>query len=210
MTVTGRALAFAGRNLLRQPGRASVGILGIAAVGALLLDMLLLSRGLVVSFRDLLDSVGFDVRVLASDAPPMGGPRLPDAPIVIRQLAALPEVDEAMMVRFVDATVDETAAHKFVHFSMTAIDLGKRRPWTVKDGQDLDAAAGPAMLLNPRLAEALHAKPADIVSCRMCRRTRCTAACALPRQRHRRISVRRCHVAGWGGIERRSDGGVRW
>ena len=47
MNVTGRALVFAGRNLLRQPGRASVGILGIAAVGALLLDMLLLSRGLV-------------------------------------------------------------------------------------------------------------------------------------------------------------------
>ena len=43
MNVTGRALVFAGRDLLRQPGRASVGILGIAAVGALLLDMLLLA-----------------------------------------------------------------------------------------------------------------------------------------------------------------------
>ena len=167
MNLTGRALVFAGRNLLRQPGRASVGILGIAAVGALLLDMLLLSRGLVVSFRDLLDSVGFDVRVLASDAAPMGGPRLPDAPIAVQQLAALPEVDEAMMVRFVDASVDATAAHQFVHFSMTAIDLGRRRPWTIKDGQDLDAAADPAILLNPRLAEALHAKPADIVSIRV-------------------------------------------
>ena len=70
-------------------------------------------------------------------------------------------------MRFVDASVDETAAHKFVHFSMTAIDLGRRRPWTVKDGQDLDAAAGPAILLNPRLAEALHARPADIVSIRV-------------------------------------------
>jgi len=79
----------------------------------------------------------------------------------------LPEVDEAMMVRFVDASVDETAAHQFVHFSMTAIDLGRRRPWTVKDGQDLDAAADPAILLNPRLAEALHAKPADILSIRV-------------------------------------------
>ena len=43
-----KALAFAARSLSRQPGRAALGILGIAAVGALLFDMLLLSRGLVV------------------------------------------------------------------------------------------------------------------------------------------------------------------
>jgi hypothetical protein len=46
-----KALRFAARSLFRQPGRAGLGILGIAAVGALLFDMLLLSRGLVVSFR---------------------------------------------------------------------------------------------------------------------------------------------------------------
>jgi putative ABC transport system permease protein len=167
MNLTVRSLVFAGRNLLRQPGRAAVGVLGIAAVGALLFDMLLLSRGLVVSFRDLLDGLGFDVRVLASDAPPMGGPRLPDATTVVRQLAALPEVDEAMIVRFVDASVDQTAAHRLVHFSMTAIDLGKRRPWTVKQGRDLDASAGAAMLLNSRLAEALHARPDDTIAVRV-------------------------------------------
>ena len=38
---------------------------------------LLLSRGLVVSFRDLLDSVGFDVRVTATDSPLPGGIRDP-------------------------------------------------------------------------------------------------------------------------------------
>ena len=46
----------------------ALGVLGVAAVGALLFDMLLLSRGLVLSFRDLLDRAGFDVRVLATDA----------------------------------------------------------------------------------------------------------------------------------------------
>ena len=79
MRLLTRSLGFAARSLRRQPARASVGILGIAAVGALLLDMLLLSRGLVVSFRDLLDSIGFDVRVLAGDLGPIGGPRLQDA-----------------------------------------------------------------------------------------------------------------------------------
>src|SRR3954467_1650397 len=106
-----KALRFAARSLIRQPARTGLGVLGIAAVGALLFDMLLLSRGLVVSFRDLLDSVGFDVRVLASDASPRGGPRLADPANLVGQLAALPEVDEAVAVRTVDASVDETSAH---------------------------------------------------------------------------------------------------
>ena len=62
-----RALAFAWRSLVRQPARTALGILGVAAVGALLFDMLLLSDGLVVSMRDLLDRIGFDVRVTATD-----------------------------------------------------------------------------------------------------------------------------------------------
>ena len=39
------AIGFAWRSLVRQPARAALGILGVAAVGALLFDMLLLSRG---------------------------------------------------------------------------------------------------------------------------------------------------------------------
>lgn len=172
--MTGRALVFAARNLRRQPGRASVGILGIAAVGALLFDMLLLSRGLVVSFRDLLDRVGYDVRVLASDAPPRGGPPLPNATAIARQLSALPEIDEAVVVRLVDAQVETGDGRDPVRFSLTAIDLGKRRPWAVKTGNDL-APAGrdeptggrKALLLNPRLADALHAAPGDTIRIRV-------------------------------------------
>ena len=66
-------------TLIRQPARSALAILGIAAVGALLFDMLLLSRGLVLSFRDLLDRAGFDIRVLATDAPPFSGPLLTEA-----------------------------------------------------------------------------------------------------------------------------------
>jgi hypothetical protein len=47
------AIGFAWRSLVRQPARAALGILGVAAVGALLFDMLLLSRGLIVSMQDL-------------------------------------------------------------------------------------------------------------------------------------------------------------
>ena len=95
-TTMSSALAFAARSLVRQPGRTALGILGIAAVGALLFDMLLLSRGLVVSFRDLLDSVGFDVRVTGDRL--AAARRRADARMRPRRgarVAALPEVAEA-------------------------------------------------------------------------------------------------------------------
>ena len=163
----GRAFVFAGRNLLRQPGRASVGIFGIAAVGALLFDMLLLSRGLVVSFRDLLDGIGFDVRVVASDAAPRSGPRLSDAENLTRQIAGLPQVDEAVTVRMVDATVDEPRSHWTIGFELTAIDPARRRPWTIMAGADLSIDSGQGILLNARLADALHARPGDSIKVRV-------------------------------------------
>ena len=65
-----RALAFAWRSVTRRRAQSALGILGIAAAGALTFDMLLLSRGLLVSVRELLDSFGFDVRVMASEGMP--------------------------------------------------------------------------------------------------------------------------------------------
>jgi hypothetical protein len=158
-----RALPFAARNLTRQPGRAAVGVLGIAAVGALLFDMLLLSRGLVVSFRDLLNSIGYDVRVLTSDAGPIGGPRLEEASAIARQLAQLPEIDEVVPVRVGDAE-----AGRAIGFTLTTMEPGRRRPWTLVAGRD-DLAGGtpPPMLLNRRLARALDAAPGAIVQVRL-------------------------------------------
>src|SRR3954470_21275950 len=125
-TMFGRALTFAGRNLLRQSGRASVGILGIAAVGALLFDMLLLSRGLVVSFRDLLDTVGFDVRVMAGEIGPIGGSKIPNATAAARAIAALPEVEEAVGLRIADGE-SAPQGDRPVRFGLTAVDGRSRR-----------------------------------------------------------------------------------
>ncbi len=172
MRLLTRSFGFAARSLRRQPARASVGILGIAAVGALLLDMLLLSRGLVVSFRDLLDSIGFDVRVLAGDLGPIGGPRLQDASAIASQLAALPEVAEAVPIRMTEG--EASALGRPVGFSFMGIDVHTRRPWTLESGHDLlgpaaqpESGAVPApILVNKRLAAALHVAPDDLISVR--------------------------------------------
>ncbi|MGE0451674.1 MAG: ABC transporter permease [Vicinamibacterales bacterium] len=148
------AIRFAARNLLRQPGRTALGVLGIAAVGALLFDMLLLSRGLVVSFRDLLDSVGFDIRVAASELALPGGVPLKDATVAVDAISALPEVDEAVAVRTLQGEVNTPTGTKMV--PLLAIDPGGRRPWTVVSGVDLDQIDAPAILVNENLQAILR------------------------------------------------------
>jgi putative ABC transport system permease protein len=101
------ALGFAWRSLVRQPARAALGILGVAAVGALLFDMLLLSRGLIVSMQDLLDRGGWDVRVSAGDLPGMGL-RIPNALETADTIARLPSVQAALVIRTASAQIDRS------------------------------------------------------------------------------------------------------
>lgn len=163
-----RALVFAARSLYRQPGRAALGILGIAAVGALLFDMLLLSRGLVVSFRDLLDSVGFDVRVMSTDAQLRDGPRLPHVAALAGEISALPEVAAAVPLLMINAEVSGPEGRP-VELSLMGIDPGGRRPWTLMTGHDLESAAQgtPTLLLvSEALAARLDVAPGDEISLR--------------------------------------------
>jgi putative ABC transport system permease protein len=131
------ALAFAWRSLVRQPARATLGILGVAAVGALLLDMLLLSQGLVTSMQDLLDSTGFDIRVTATDPIP-GEPDIVDGPTAAAQIAELPSVSTAIAVRTEDADIQVGTA-KPTRATFVGVSGGRARPWTVLRGADISA-----------------------------------------------------------------------
>ena len=170
-----RSIGFAARSLVRQPGRTVLGILGIAAVGALLFDMLLLSRGLVVSFRDLLDGIGFDVRVTATDSPLPGGVRLTDSTSLVSVVAGLPSVSDAVPMR--------TATGVFVlsggrrrSAAVTGMDPGPRRPWTLMSGRDVASAETPEVIVNERLMDDLATPLGSVVSVRL----ECDAELAAP------------------------------
>jgi putative ABC transport system permease protein len=154
-----RALAFAWRSLVRQPARAALAIVGVAAVGALLLDMLLLSEGLVASMRDLLERTGYDVRVGASDRPG-GGPLMEGAAEAAARIAALPEVRAVITLRIADAIVDRDGRR--VRVDIQGVDGNGPRPWSVLRGRDLDATAS-TLLLNAHAADVLDAGPGDSV-----------------------------------------------
>lgn len=64
-------LRFAVRELGRHPARTLLAVAGVAIAGAMLLDMLMLSRGMQVSFRDLLEGAGYELRVAPAGTLPL-------------------------------------------------------------------------------------------------------------------------------------------
>jgi len=189
--------SLAWRSMARQPARAALGIAGVAIVGALLFDMLMLSRGLVVSFRQLLDATGFDVRVTAAGGiPGMGGPPIEDATAVARQLRALPEVVDVVPLSIEAASVEPRAGS--VH-SLELIGAGApvRSNWDVIEGQDLFEDAGsapgvPPILIDPGLARRFDLAPGAVVLLRgKCADRRLAA----PAREHRVAGVARFRFA---------------
>lgn len=186
-----RGLRFAWLSVVRQPARSLLGILGVAAIGALLFDMLLLSRGLVVSFADLLGRTGFDVRVLASDAPALAGPRLTGASTLARDIAAVPEVAEVFQLRLRSAeVVGDRDPAKAGETTLRGGDAGSapepltrrvefigadprvRSMWTMVEGDDLAEtdSARSNVVVNRQLAMRLGLRPGG----RLSLRGRCT------------------------------------
>jgi ABC-type lipoprotein release transport system permease subunit len=137
------ALAFAWRSLVRQPARTTLGVLGVAAVGALLFDMLLLSHGLIVSMRDLLARRGYDIRVTSTTALPRSGPLIRRASATAQALGALPGVRGTLAIRFADAQVhgaDGTA----ITVTFEGLAGNAEPPWSLVRGR---APADPTEVL---------------------------------------------------------------
>lgn len=150
------ALIFAWRSLVRQPARTVLGVLGIAAVGALLFDMLMLSNGLVHSMQDLLERTGFDVRVSA--APGMAGGPIENAAKTAADLRSQPEIAAAVPLRLGSAEVPRTGRSP-LWVSLLGVETRGRRTWTMSEGRDLGAAETGDVVINRNLADTLRLAP---------------------------------------------------
>jgi putative ABC transport system permease protein len=186
-----RSLHLAWLSTIRQPARTCLGIVGIAAVGALLFDMLLLSRGLVVSFRDLLDESGFDIRVLASDAPPFSGPRIADANALTSSLSELPEVEAVLQLIVRDAEIVDAEGHeargRWRRIEFIGADPAVRSMWRIVRGSDLpdDLKDASSVVINENLAEQMKLGPGSEFTVR----GRCPGGGALPAVKLRVVGV---------------------
>jgi putative ABC transport system permease protein len=149
------ALVFAWRGLVRQPARTVLAILGIAAIGALLFDMLMLSNGLVLSMADLLDRTGFDMRVSAGSSFPGAGARISSASTAAAALATLPEIEAAVPVRLGEGEV-LWPGQRPLWISLVGAEASTRRVWTMTEGRDLSAGGSGEILVNRNLADKLR------------------------------------------------------
>ena len=150
------AMGFAWRSLVRQPARASLGVLGVAAVGALLFDMLLLSQGLVISMRDLFERTGFDLRVTATDSLPGQGPLIPNAVADAQAIAKLPTVRSAIALRFANASILNGGQRGF-YTSFQGVAGTGEHPWTILRGRDM--GTGAELVINENISTRLRLEP---------------------------------------------------
>ncbi len=159
------ALACAWRSLVRQPACAALGILGVAAVGALLFDMLLLSEGLVISMRDLLDGLGSDVRVTSAAQSPGPGPGIDiaDAAATAAEIATLPSVRSVVTIQMQEADIRQ-GDDRPTRASFLGVGGGAERPWTVVRGADVTGER--ELVINEYAAQVLHAEPGASVTLR--------------------------------------------
>ena len=131
------SFALAWRTATCYRVRSALATAGVAIIGALLFDMLLLSRGLVDSFADLLNTSGFDVRVVAHEGLPVlrgpihGGGRL------AADLRLLPEVEDVTLVRIEDAVIPGPADDLKNVTVIGTTEQGPRSAWTLLKGADL-------------------------------------------------------------------------
>jgi putative ABC transport system permease protein len=93
------AFALAWRTARRYRARAVLAVIGVAVIGALNFDMLMLSRGLMLSFATLMNSTGYDIRIAGSTGSPMSRQPIDDATDLMKRVRALPEVEAVASMR---------------------------------------------------------------------------------------------------------------
>ena len=166
------SFALAWRTAACYRMRSLLAMAGVAIIGALLFDMLLLSRGLVESFADLLNSSGFDVRVVAQEGLPVLRAPIGEAGRLASDLRRLPEVDDVTLVRIEQAVLTgatgETTRVSIIGSTRSSV----RSAWTLLKGRDLPDAASPSadpcpLIVGRHLAEARTIAPGATLTIRI-------------------------------------------
>jgi putative ABC transport system permease protein len=167
------AWGLAWRTVARSPARSVLAVSGVTVIGALLFNMLLLSRGLLVSFRDLLDAAGFDIRVIAGQGSMVHRPPIADATSLAEAIARLPEVQRVALVR--TDTAQATVPGRTEPVTSVALvgttDSAAGASWTIVKGSSLPSVSAPndppPLIVNTGLASELQLEPGSALQLRL-------------------------------------------
>jgi putative ABC transport system permease protein len=134
------ALNLAWRTVRRYRAQTLLAITGVAVIGALLFDMLLLSRGLLLSFADLLDRGGYDVRIVSGGGMTLRLP-IPGSSGIARAVAALPEVERVVSLRMMTATLRLNGHAGAANMTLVGVSDVGAGLWTIVRGSNLAGSA---------------------------------------------------------------------
>ena len=167
------AFALAWRTARRYRARAVLAVVGVAVIGALNFDMLLLSHGLLLSFADLINSTGFDVRVVGSAGLPLARLPVDDAGSLMAEISRLPEVERAALVRSEPAMTTMSNQPGLPLELVGTTDPAGAGSWTLVSGENLgevtDTASSspPPIVVAQSLASRLDLQPGSILRLRV-------------------------------------------
>jgi ABC-type antimicrobial peptide transport system permease subunit len=127
--------------------------------------MLLLSQGLVISMRSLLERTGFDLRVTATDALPGQGPLIANAVERAQAISRLPSVRSAIALRFADAVVLGGGPRGLSTTFQGVAGTAPVYPWTILRGRDITPGL-PEIVINENTATRMRLAPGSRVMLR--------------------------------------------
>jgi putative ABC transport system permease protein len=166
------AFALAWRTARRYRARALLAILGVAVIGALNFDMLLLSHGLLLSFADLINRTGYDVRIVGSAGFPLARLPVEHASQLIAEIGGLPEVAAAALVRTEQAMTTEKNQPALPLELIGTTDPAGAGAWTLVSGSELTdginapSSPAPPIVVARSLALRLDLKPGSVLRLR--------------------------------------------
>lgn len=153
--------ALAKASLIRHRARTVLAVLGVAVAAAMLLDMVMLATGMRESFRELLLSRGFEIRLAPKGTLPFDtDATIPGVSAVTATLRANPDIREISPV--LGASIHILIGNRDVSGSALGIDPSVQGDYELLSGRDVTAPD--AIVLNDHLLSQIGARAGDTLS----------------------------------------------
>jgi putative ABC transport system permease protein len=160
------SFALAWRTAGRYRAQTILAIVGVAVIGALLFDMLLLSRGLLLSFADLLDAAGYQVRVVGAAGMNVRTP-IDDSETLVAAIQRLPQVDRVASIRLESVALHGPGRALDFTTLIGSTETGAGM-WTILHGDNLGTRTAAEercpLVIGHTIAAVRHLAPGSTVS----------------------------------------------
>jgi putative ABC transport system permease protein len=154
-------LTLAQASLLRHRARTLLAVLGVAVAAAMLLDMVMLATGMRESFRRLLVSRGFDLRLAPKGTLPFDtDATIPGVAAITAVLRNNPDIREISPV--LGASIHIRVGNRDVSSAILGIDPAVQGDYELPSGRDL--VTGDAIVANDYLIRQLAARLGDTLT----------------------------------------------